>query len=337
MVGRAQPFFTGTQAVIVYLVTADHAYTLNRYLQEWAPELSSRIQPIFYEENPWDWLDLEATYIFSDIERLTPSEMRKATAYAEHLGSRGFRVLNHPSNAPTRLALQNVLHDAGINPFRMFPVKASAELKFPVFLRLANSHLGSIGDLIHSQAELEQRLAGLHKKISQADDLVVVEYCDTRTGTERYTKYSAMRVGDKIVPRHAISSHQWMLKVPDIVDAEAVAIENEFLLDFVQHKAIENIFSLANIDFGRIDFGMQDGKIRVWEINSNPTFMPMKKGLHIAREQIINKTNLWLIEALKELDSKTAASAIWEKIAGRHERKRRIWWLQRKLFRHKRA
>ena len=337
MAGGSQSFFTGTQAVIVYLVSADHAYTLNRYLQEWAPELRNQIQPVFYEEDPWDWLDEAATYVFSDIERLTPSEMQKATTYAEHLRSRGFHVLNHPRNAPTRLALQNVLHEAGINPFRMFPVKASATLTFPVFLRLANSHLGSIGDLIHSQEELDQRLAGLDKKISQADDLVVVEYCDTRTGTARYTKYSAMRVADKIVPRHAISSDQWMLKVPDIVDAEAVAVENEFLNEFPQRTDIANIFSLANIDFGRIDFGMQDGKIRVWEINTNPTFMPMKKGLHIAREQIINKTNSWLIEALKELNKETGKSAIWEKIARRHERKRRVWWLQRKLFRPKRA
>lgn len=323
--------------MIVFLVTADHAYTLGRYLSEWAPELTSHIQPIFYEENPWDWLELEATYIFSDIERLTPLEIHKAVAYAEHLASLGFRVLNHPRNAPTRLALQNILHEAGINPFRMFPVTTSSELKFPVFLRLANSHLGSIGDLIHSLPELEQRLAGLDKKHSRADDLVVVEYCDTRNGAGRYIKYSAMKVGRKIVPRHAISSNQWMLKVPDIVDSDAVAIEKQFLLDFPERQAIENIFLQANIDFGRIDFGMQDGRVRVWEINTNPTFMPVKKGLHFAREQIINKTNLWLIEALKELDSEPVVSDIWRKVARRHDVKRRFWWLQRKLFRSKRA
>jgi hypothetical protein len=177
----------------------------------------------------------------------------------------------------------------------------------------------------------------LDKKISHADDLVIVEYCDTRTDMARYTKYSAMRVGDRIVPRHAISSHQWMLKVPDLVDDQAVAIEQDFLLNFPQRTAIENIFALANIDFGRIDFGMQNGKIRVWEINTNPTFMPMKKGLDAARGDIINKTNIWLMGALKELDSKIATSAAWDKIAGRHDRKRRVWWLQRKLFRSKRA
>lgn len=323
--------------MIVYLVTADHAYTLNRYLQEWAPVLISEVQPVFYEEAPWDWLELEATYIFSDIERLTPPEIAKAIAYADHLSSRGFRVLNHPSHAPTRVALQKVLHEAGINPFQMFSVAENATLKFPVFLRLANSHQGSIGDLIHSQAEFDQRLAALPAITAKAEDLVVAEYCDTKGADGRYTKYSAMRVGNVLVPRHAISSKQWMLKVPDIVDAQSINIENEFLLNFPQREAIEHIFSLAKLDFGRIDFGLENGEVRVWEINTNPTFMPVKKGLHADREQIIHRTNEWLMAAFELLNTKTSETAAWHGVAKRHARKRRIWWLQRKLFRHKRA
>ncbi len=323
--------------MIVYLVTADHAYTLNRYLQEWAPDLTSQIQPIFYEEKPWDWLELEATYVFSDIERLTPAEMLKATAYADLLRSRGYRVLNHPNDAPTRLALQHVLHTAGINPFRMYPVDKLETPIFPVFLRLANSHQGSIGELIHARQELAQRLAGLDQDVAEAEDLVVVEYCDTRNSTGRYTKYSAMRVGGNLVPRHALSSTQWMLKVPDLVDQEAVATENDFLTKFPQREAIEKIFSMAKIDFGRIDFGIQDGEIRVWEINTNPTFMPVKKGLHPERAEIIGQTNLWLIKALQALDGETGDLPVWRKIARRHKRMRWSWWLQRKLFRRKRA
>jgi len=323
--------------VIVYLVTADHAYTLNRYLQEWAPKLGSEIQPVFYEESPWDWLELDATYIFSDIERLTAPEMTKAVSYADHLRSRGFHVLNHPAHAPMRVELQKVLHEAGINPFRMLSVAEYADLKFPVFLRLANSHQGSIGDLIHSQAELEQRLAALPAKTAKAQDLVVAEFCDTRGADGRYTKYSAMRVGNVLVPRHAICSKQWMLKVPDIVDTQSVSIENEFLLRFPQREAIEHIFSLAKLDFGRIDFGIEHGEIRVWEINTNPTFMPVKSGLHADREQIIHKTNEWLMAAFKQLHTGTVDTEAWRSVAKRHARKRRIWWLQRKLFRRKRA
>lgn len=337
MVGYSQSFFPGPKGVIVYLVTADHAYTLNRYLQEWAPELTRFFQPIFYEENPWDWLDREATYVFSDIERLTPIELQKVIAYADELGSKGFRVLNHPSHAPTRLAVQTILHQAGINPFNMFPVTEAKLLKFPVFLRLANSHQGSIGDLIHSQAELESRLAALDKKTARAKDLVVVEYCNTQNDQGRFTKYSAMCVGNKLVPRHALSSRQWMLKVPDIVDDEAVQLENDFLQNFPQQEEIRRIFSLAKIDFGRIDFGLQNNAIRVWEINTNPTFMPLKKGLHPARAEMIHRSNIALIDALKALNTETQDVSGWTEIANRHKRMKQNWWWQRKLFRRKRA
>ncbi len=323
--------------MIVYLVTADHAYTLNRYLQEWAPELVERIQPIFYEESPWEWLDLEATYIFSDIERLNADELQQASTYADFLVSKGYRVLNHPNRTPMRLALQNFLHDTGINPFRMFPVKDHPNPNFPVFLRLANSHQGSIGELIHSQTELDSRLANLDSRIAGAADLVIVEYCDTRDSSGRFVKYSAMRVGKRLVPRHALSSKQWMLKVPDIVDEHAVRVERDFLHDFPQRDALENIFSVANIDFGRIDFGLQDGEIRVWEINTNPTFMPMKKGLHPARADMIEQTNDWLMNAFRSIDNENGDSASWQSVSKHHVRKRKIWWLQRKLFRQKRA
>ena len=63
----------------------------------------------------------------------------------------------------------------------------------------------------------------------------------------------------------------------------------------------------------------------------------MKKGLHPERKEMIEQTNRWLIEALQSLDAGTPQSAAWQKVADRHTRKRRSWWLQRKLFRAKRA
>jgi hypothetical protein len=322
--------------MIVYLVTADHAYTLTKYLREWAPALATKMQPVFYEEQPWNWLEHYAVYIFSDIERLNSAETEQAIAYADRLKSLGFRVLNHPSHAPTRLALQQVLHEAGINPFRMLPIGNHPSLRFPVFLRLANSHQGSIGDLIHSQAELEQRMAALDPITARADDLVVVEYCDTRSSETRYLKYSAMQIGDQLIPRHVMSSDKWMIKTPDIVDAEAVRVEKTFLFEFAPADAVSSVFALASIEFGRIDFGLQNGELRVWEINTNPTFMPSRNGVHPARAEIIEQTNQRLMAALSALDTDNTAPAVWRHIARRHERRRKLWWLRHKLFGSKR-
>ena len=35
-------------------------------------------------------------------------------------------------------------------------------------------------------------------------------------------------------------------------------------------KQLREIFDLAQIEYGRIDYGMLDGKVQCWEINTNP-------------------------------------------------------------------
>ena len=60
--------------MIRYLVTNRHAYTLGRYLQTWGQPLAGRFRVVPYERF-LDAPEFEAhpgTYIFSDIERLTP-------------------------------------------------------------------------------------------------------------------------------------------------------------------------------------------------------------------------------------------------------------------------
>jgi hypothetical protein len=46
-------------------------------------------------------------------------------------------------------------------------------------------------------------------------------------------------------------------------------------LDYVRdnpHEAeLREIFRIANIDYGRIDYALLDGRVQTWEINNNPT------------------------------------------------------------------
>ena len=42
------------------------------------------------------------------------------------------------------------------------------------------------------------------------------------------------------------------------------------------HEAeLRAIFKLARIDYGRIDYGIKDGQIQVWEINTNPMLLKL--------------------------------------------------------------
>ena len=61
-----------------------------------------------------------------------------------------------------------------------------------------------------------------------------------------------------------------MLKTPDLISAETVAEEQGYLAEDPHERSLCEIFKLANIDYGRIDFSLCGQQIVTWEINTNP-------------------------------------------------------------------
>jgi len=74
------------------------------------------------------------------------------------------------------------------------------------------------------------------------------------------------------VPRSLNLGPNWMLKFAGNDFSMAMAREE---LEYVQRnpheQQLREIFAIANIDYGRIDYSMLDGKVQTWEINLNPT------------------------------------------------------------------
>jgi len=69
---------------------------------------------------------------------------------------------------------------------------------------------------------------------------------------------------------HIQQSRKWVVKTADIATDETLREELEYLDTFPQTDHVREVFRVAGIDFGRIDFGMKDGRPQVWEINTNP-------------------------------------------------------------------
>ncbi|MFI5426708.1 hypothetical protein [Aeromicrobium sp. UC242_57] len=61
-----------------------------------------------------------------------------------------------------------------------------------------------------------------------------------------------------------------MTKVSDLVEPSMNAEELEFIENFPHHDDVAEAFELAGLDYGRIDYGIVDGRMQVWEINTNP-------------------------------------------------------------------
>ena len=111
-------------------------------------------------------------------------------------------------------------------------------------------------------------------------DLLAVEYCETADAEGVYRKYSAFRVGDRLLARHALFSRKWVVKLADETHDQWVEEERQYLTAHPHAEELRKVYDLANIDYGRVDYSLLNGRIQVWEINTNPniTSAPM----HIA-------------------------------------------------------
>lgn len=258
-------------------VSHDNCYTFKRFLKVWGQSLRGQMRFIYYADLAHRRALPREISIFADLERLSPAHLALAREAAEQLQNAGARVLNDPAKVLRRYDLLRVLNAAGINEFSVYRLDDDrAALRFPVFLRLENEHQGSLCDLVHDAPELDAAIESAIQRGWQKGELLIVEYCDTSDADGIFRKYAAFMIGDVLATRHVLFSRRWLLKKPDIVGTAKV-LEEQRYLDQNPHphaEPLREIFRSAGIDYGRIDYGVLNGKIQVWEINTNPSITP---------------------------------------------------------------
>jgi hypothetical protein len=267
--------------LIYYLVTARAAFTVETYLNERGRAWKRRIGTIPYESlHKLQGLPV-GTYIFSDLDRLTNAQKQIAGEIYDFLASErsDLTLLNNPSKFVGRFDLLRMLHESGVNDFNVYrPYEIDDTLRFPVFLRFERDHSGPRTGLIESMEELDGAITEAIMTGAFPDNLMVVEFCDTSGTDGTFRKYSVWRFGKHFMARHMVVGKEWMLKVPRVTKGQSwppewVTEEERFLATNPHLNQVRQVFDDANIDYGRIDYGLKDGRIQVWEINSNPTCM----------------------------------------------------------------
>ncbi len=277
--------------MIYFVVGAAGSFSMRYYLEEEGRALHDRVRVILYEELVRLRELPLGTWVFTEIDRIRPPERELVDTVCEHLGAAtaGVRLLNQPRHVRLRTELLRAASDAGINRFRTWPAPgvrfataerasrevggiAAAALRYPVFVRYANRHVGSLTPLLDSPRALGEALASLVAGRRRLDELLVVEFCDTKDEHGVYRKYSAFNVGDRILPRYLECSRDWMVKWHHrIFDRERAELEAHYLQTNPHEEWIREMFRLAGIEYGRIDYGMLGGEPQMWEINLNPT------------------------------------------------------------------
>lgn len=249
-----------------------------------------------------------AHHVFADLERLGDGHRRVATALHRALEERNaahpedrLQLLNHPTLSLSRAELGRRLHEEGINPQRVHRLWDRGEIRFPVFVRHESDHNGALSPVLADQASLDAAIERIVTVRGYARErLLIVEHLDVRSPDGLYRKYSAMRIGDALIPVHVQVGSNWVTKDFDVVDARTVAEEERFVEEFPHRELIRRVFELARIDYGRIDYGLLDGRPCVWEINTNPLFVAAEQGTPL-RAHIRNRYIERCVTALRGL------------------------------------
>jgi hypothetical protein len=260
--------------VIVVATTAGNDHTIPWYLESYGAPLRDTITPVHYEDLLEERELVDATYCFADLELMSSEQRRRAADLRQRLLARGCRVLNDPEQTLCRVDLNRALVRAGVNDFAMYREHESLDgCRLPVFLRGEHDHDGRRSGLLDDTADVHTAIGKLRADAPDLGDLLVVEFCDTAGADGVYRKYSAFKVGDAIVARHLFFSNDWHVKQAELDDEASLQEERDFVATNPHEQQLRPIFELAGVDYGRIDYAFRDGRLQVWEINTNPTIL----------------------------------------------------------------
>ena len=256
--------------MIIFVLSAEHRYTheaLAGRRSGAAVDLLTYPQLFQQRQLP------RATYIFTDLDRL-PTEMLRATATVyQQLRLQGIVALNDPARVLSRYGLLRALFQRGINQFNAYRAEEGVTPeRWPVFLRTDGDHLGPLPELYRRPKELQAGIKDAVDRGIPMSRLLVIEYAAQPTRPGLFTKHSSFRMGKSEFAHTNVHDNQWIAKngkrgiaTPELYEEELrVVRENPY------GPAVAAAFDIGGIDYGRADFGIVDGKVQIYEINTNP-------------------------------------------------------------------
>ena len=262
--------------MLIYLTTAEAMETVECFYNTWGRGLASQIDRRSYEDVATCRRLPLANYFFSDLERLSDEGLERADRLWSALNAAApdLHLGNRPAHHLRRRILLEKLYENGFNKFTVYPAtEPPLHTRFPVFVRYANEHWGPMTDLLRTPSELRRALRRAVLIGHRLRDLLVVEFCDTSLADGIYRKYGAYIVEGRVVPRHIFCSRHWTVRNSDLVDEAKLAEERAYLEENPHRQELEAIAALASVDYGRFDYGLADGRVQIFEINSNPLMM----------------------------------------------------------------
>ncbi len=259
--------------MIHFVAPEANAWTVHQYLSEWGKGVADRFRILHYESLAERTSFDRGTYVLAALE-LSPAQQLLVEELHRCLSAtNGVRFLNHPTRTMRRYALLQELRRRNLNGFRAVRLNEGVTaLRYPVFLRSDWEHTGALSSLLHSPSEVERAIGQAVWQGHRWEDLLAVEFHDTADADGYYRKYSAYIVGDRILPKGLEYGRSWMLKHAQCEFSEPMLLEErEYIVGNPHVAQLREIFAIAGVEYGRIDYAIKDGRVQTWEINLHPT------------------------------------------------------------------
>jgi hypothetical protein len=278
--------------MITFLVKKGFHSTVHSWLiSEWAPKCKDHICILPYRYISRLTQKPQHLIVFTDHERLSNVEKRALARIWHNLriSHPELELFNNPLHVLVRGELIKKLFNLGLGDYEAWSCKADLDtLKYPVFIRSISEHTGNLTELLYRPEQVKEaidRLAFPSDRFKK-DDLLIVQYYETRDDQNMYWKYSSYIIGNEIIPRSKRMSANWMVKASHgIYDMERATANMEYVRNNPHKEQLELVRQITNIQYGRFDYSMKNGKPQVWEINTNPMIeiTPEKKEKALSR------------------------------------------------------
>lgn len=249
---------------------------LSVFFETWGSRLGGSVRFIWYEDlAQLDELPGATCYVFADLERLRPEGLRRTAELADVLAGTETmpRIVNHPGHVLLRYEFLRTLHERGVNPFQVHRVPPiPADVRFPVFLRDEHDH-HVLTPLLRTRRDVERHLVGVYLYGHDLASLILVEFEDVSDEEGMYHRHIAYVVGDTVIPGHLAFGSDWIVKGGPFLEGERLEQQLASVVAGERDKVLLELARLAGVGYGRFDYAVVDGQIRVWELNTNPTLL----------------------------------------------------------------
>jgi hypothetical protein len=142
--------------------------------------------------------------------------------------------------------------------------------------------------------------------------LLIVEFAAQPVRPGLYRKFSCFRIGQISFAHTCVHDNQWIAKhgQPNITPPELYDEELRIVRENPYGSVVAAAFELAGIEYGRADFGLVDGKVQLYEINSNPHMIFEGEHPSAVRQKAYRQFEQNYFDALRAIDMPVNSATI---------------------------